>query len=190
MNDNNVKIGMSGFNWFLSIIGILVLSSFIVLPPLFRILLPEKEKEEPFIDKIVIKTMKCSIKNYLVENHALNDEIIFKYYQDQMRSYSRTSENVYTDIDAFDADRQYYGKLSTAFSILEGVEYDATPDNVNLTILINEKYDFGSFSPRTVSIPGEEESIDLDSDYKLGESVNKIKEDLIALGYTCEDVEK
>ena len=188
MNNNEVKIGMSPFNWFLSIVGILILLSFIVLPPVFRLVFPKPEEEAPFVDTIVIKTLKCSVNNRLVEEHVENDIITFKYYQDQMRSYSRTKENVYTDIESFDTDRQKYGRLSTAYSILEGVEYDASPDNVNLTISIKEKYDFGLFSPRTVSIPGEEETIDLDSEYKLGESVDKIKNNLIELGYTCEDI--
>ena len=190
MNNNNVKIGMSFFNWIMSIFGILILSSFIILPPLFRQIFPKEEKEGPFIDTIVIKNLKCSVTNRLVENHVEDDEITFKYYQNQLRNYSRVKKCTYTDIEEFDADRQDYGKLSTAYSILEGVEYDANPDTVNLSIVINEKYDFGSFSPRSVTIPGEEESIYLDSEYKLGDSVEQIKTDLEELGYTCENVEK
>ena len=174
MNDKKEKVGMSSFNWIMSIFGIIFLSTFIILPPLFRLVLPEKEDEEIVEPVIIIQTINCSVRNNNVETHTENDEIEFKYYQDQLRSYKRTKEIIYADIEEYDEDKQLFGKLSTAFSIIEGVKYDATPNPANLNIIIDESYDFSLFSPRTVTIPGETESITITSDFKSGDSITQI----------------
>ncbi len=41
--EKQTKIGMSGLNWFLSILGILIFLSFLVLPPVFRNFLEEED---------------------------------------------------------------------------------------------------------------------------------------------------
>ena len=48
------KSGLTATNWVLSILGILVLSCFVILPPVFRVFL--KEEEAPAQKKIVAMT--------------------------------------------------------------------------------------------------------------------------------------
>lgn len=188
MNDKKVKVGMSFMNWVLSFAGILVFLSFIALPPFFRLAYPKEEPVEDISGKIPMEALVCKIENHSTPTYTENQTINIRYYIDQIRTYTKDTVQTYKDVETFEADKQEYGRLSSAYSLVEGVSYDVSPDSVNLKITISEKYELGQFVEKDVILPGEEEPIKVTSNYTLEDSLTKVKTDLTALGYTCSEV--
>ena len=188
MNSEEKKVGMSFLNWLLSIIGIIILSLIIVLPPIFRIYFPAKEEEE-FNSDVVVEVMKCSIVGKQVDAHSDDIDVTFRYIQDQIRTYTKHTVKTYHNIDSYEEDKQSLGRVSSVYSFVSGVEeYSLVPDNVNMKITISEKYDLGLFTNTNVNIPGSDESVSVVSEWSLSDSLNKIRSDLVSDGWTCENV--
>lgn len=178
------KIGLTTTNWILSIVGILLLSCLIVLPPIFRVVFKEEEKKE-IKDEIIIEKLTCEKNNIISGTYAEDINLVFNYYNDNIRSYSKSASRTYNDYVLYENDKQKFGRYVTNFSLLTGYTYSIDPNDETLAISISEEYDLSIFKSTTITIPGENEEVTVASTYTSEDSMNKIKNDLINDGYTC-----
>ena len=122
---NEVKVGLTGLDWALSIGGIILLLCVIILPPVFRATFKDDKKEED-VPKVVIEHLTCKKLNYMSEG-AMNDSVYeFTYLNDHIRTYSIKKTMSYQALDTYDAAKQSFGRLNTAYSLLDGLEYIVT----------------------------------------------------------------
>ena len=179
------KLGITPVDWILSILGILVLSCFVVLPPLFRIVF--KKNVKPIDDApVVVEQMICTKNNFVTDGHMTNDSIDFTYMKDVISKYTRTTEMSFDSVDTYEQMKQEYGKLATAYSFAgAGVNYVVNADDGTLKIKISEDFNLGSFQPTTVTIPGDDHETQIVSEYTRDDLVSNIKADLIDAKYTC-----
>ena len=178
------KIGLTTMNWILSILGILVLSCFIILPPVFRVVFKEEVKEE-IPEEIIIKTLICEKNNIITDQYIENSIFTFHYFNDRIRIYSKESNRTYNDSVIYANDKQQFGRYVAAFSILSGYGYSIDPDDDHYIIKINEKYDLGLFQPTVITVPGDTLATSIDSTYTLNDSVSNIQHQLVNDGYIC-----
>lgn len=178
------KIGLTTTNWILSILGILLLSSLIILPPIFRVVFKEEEKQE-IKDEIIIEKITCEKKNIISATYREDINLVFYYYKDRIRTYSKSASRTYNDYILYESDKQKFGRYVTNFSLLTGYTYSIDPDDEMPAISISEEYDLGVFKSTTITIPGENEEVTVTTAYTNEDSMNKIKNDLINDGYTC-----
>lgn len=180
------KIGLSKVEWILSIVGIVVLSCFVILPPAFRIFLKEEKVVEDIPKEIDILTLTCTKKNYYSGVVRKNDTYTIKYYKDKVRTYNIKLESIYTDPVPYDEEKQKEGHLSTAYNLVEGISYTVNPNDANLKITTEEDCDLSVFKSTTVTLPGDSVETKINSVYTTKDSVEQIKRDLQSEGYVCE----
>ena len=183
------KVGLTATNWILSILGILVLSSFIILPPVFRTYMKEEVVEEPPKEEIKIGTTTCQNENLVSTDYIDNEILVFTHHNQKIQEFTRNTNRTYIDPLVYQEQKSLYGKYVTAFSIINGYEYGAIPDDDNASFQIREKYDLTTFKPTTITIPGDENSTAITTDYELNGSITKVKDYLATNGYTCLDNE-
>lgn len=182
---NKEKIGLTTTNWILSILGIIVLTCFIVLPPVFRIYFPKEKEEikEPVI--LPVLTTTCLKEQINSDNYVDNESYTFNHQDNKVLKYSKSVNRTYKDPMLYQQEKQSYGVLVTAFSILSGYDYSATPDDNLSQVSIVETYDLKTFNPTMIVVPGDEEPTSITSDYNLNDSIVSIKQELITNGYVC-----
>lgn len=179
------KVGLTTINWVLSIFGIIILTSFIVLPPVFRTFLQE-EKEiipEPQISPILTTTCIKDQINY--DNYIDKEIYTFKHQDNQILEYSKGINRTYKDPLVYQQEKQSYGVLVTAFSALTGYDYLATPDDNLSRVNIMENYNLKTFNPTMIVVPGDEVPISITSNYNLNDSMIAAKQELTTNGYFC-----
>lgn len=179
------KVGLTSTNWILSILGIVVLSCFIILPPVFRAFLKEEVVEEPPKEEVVIGTTTCQNENIKSIDYIDNETLIFTYQNQKVQSFTRKTIRAYLDPMVYQEEKLTYGKLVTAFSIINGYEYSATPEDDTSSVSIHEEYDLTNFKPTTIVVPGDENPTAITTSYQLNDNISKVKEYLTANGYTC-----
>ena len=179
------KVGLTTKNWILSILGILLLLCVIVLPPVFRIFFEEEEVlPEPDLGEPIVTTI-CS-KDGLENVDYVDGEILtFEHQNLKVKQFTKKTNRIYNDPLVYQQNKQSYGVLVTAFSIITGYDYSATPNDDMSSINIIESYDLNNFKDTTVVIPGDTESTSISSSYQLDSSITTIKEELVANGYVC-----
>ena len=180
------KYGLTGTEWFLSIIGIILLACVIILPPVFRTVFKEEEKEPVLPDEIVIGTIKCLKDNITELDYTYTETLNFTYYNDSIQQYSLNSKRIYNDSVIYLNDKQLFGKYTTAFSILSGYNYSVDPDDDTYTLIIDEKFNLDEFEETTITIPGDNETTSIKSKYTKNDSIEQIKNNLVSNGYICE----
>ena len=177
------KIGITPINWILSILGIAVLLCFIILPPVFRVVFKEEVKVPD--DEPIIEHLTCTKNNYVTTDHFENDSITFNYVGNKVNTYSRVTEMTFHNLDDYEKVRDELGRLATAYSLLDGVEYIVTPDVGSLKITLTQKFNLGTFKSTSVTVPGDLEPTQLTSDYTHSQLIKDIKADLIDEKYSC-----
>lgn len=184
------KVGLTTMNWILSIIGILFFSCIIILPPVFRQFMKEEEVvEEPKVE-IKIGTTVCQNANIVATDYTDNETLTFTHRNQDVQKFTRDTIRTYSDSIIYQEQKLTYGKLVTAFSIIEGYEYSATPEDDSSSVRIQEKYDLATFKPTTIVVPGDENPTAITTNYQLNDDISTVKEYLIANGYTCVDNEE
>jgi hypothetical protein len=183
------KIGLTTTNWILSILGILLLTCVIVLPPLFRAFIKDKVVEETPKEEIKIGTTTCRNKNIELKDYIDDETITFTYQDDKIQEYSKNIVRTYVDPLFYQEQKLIYGKYVTAFNTINGYSYSATPDDDIFSISIQEKYDLNSFQATTILIPGDENQTAVTTYYNLDDDINKVKNQLINNSYVCVDNE-
>ena len=181
------KIGLSKVEIALSVIGIFLLSCLVILPPLFRVVLKEKKEviDEP--KPIDIKVLTCTKLNYYSQDATVkeNDTYTIKYYKDKVRTYSIKKERIYSDPLPYGEAKEAAGKQSTAYNLVEGIDFTVNPDDTGLKIVATENCDLSIFKPTTVTVPGDTDPTKVMSEYTTKDSVEEIKSNLESDGYVC-----
>lgn len=181
------KIGLTTTNWILSILGIILFSCFIILPPVFRVVFkeeaktPEEETVYPNITTICYKDKISGIE------YIDNEKISFQHQNSKIKQITKEISRKYNDPLIYQQKKQSYGVLVTAFSIISGYSYSITPNDNDANIQIIETYDLTYFTPTMIVVPGDTEPTSIKSDYELDESIINIKEKLTASGYYCSE---
>ncbi len=184
------KIGLSAMNWILSILGILLFSCIIILPPVFRRFIKPEIIEEPPQEEIITATVTCQNENLAGVNYIDSEILVFTYQNQKLQGFTRTTNRVYTDSLTYQEQKSVYGKYVTAFSMINGYEYSATPSDDTFSVRIQEKYDLTIFKPTTIVIPGDENPTAITTSYELNSDISMIEEYLTVNGYTCSDNEE
>ena len=96
MKKKEEKIGLTPISLLLSILGILVFASFIILPPVFRIVFKKEVVVAPPEEKIIIETMICKRDNYNVSDHTEDNIITLTYSKDSLRLYKKQTSFIST----------------------------------------------------------------------------------------------
>ena len=184
------KIGLTPVNWILSIVGILLFASCIILPPVFRAVFKKEVTEKKPEEKVVVNKMICTRENYVVGNHIEKNTIEITYSKDSLRTYKKHTEESFKTTGPYEEEKQSKGKLTTAYSLVDGVIYNFSPKDRTLSIIIDEEFDLGVFKDDKVKLPETEEEIEVKSPYKLGDSVTGITSNLTNENYNCKVEEK
>ena len=177
------KIGMTPISWFFSIVGIILFASLIIVPPVLRILIKEEEKKPEEPEKIVIVSTQC-IKKTATETATIN----ITYANDSLMKYSKNTIQEFKSTAEYEQEKQKQGRLTTAYSLLDGVTYDVSVQDSNLKITINEDYNLSTFKAESVTLPDSEEVVEIKDVYKKGDSATGIISELTNDGYECEKV--
>lgn len=82
MQKEEQKVGLSTMNWVLSILGIMFFSSFIILPPIFRLVFKEEEILPPIVEQVE-RSFSCSreeegeegVNSYQYSVQGVNDSL-------------------------------------------------------------------------------------------------------------------
>lgn len=183
--NNEQKIGLTTTELVLSIVGIVIFACLIILPPVFRVAFKEDEPEEEVIDEIQIKTLICNKDNYVSEGTMNNDIITITYYNDKPRTYNIKLEKTYDALETYDDEKQALGRLSTAYSLIDGISFSVNANDSDLRIVTTEECDLGLFKPTSVTLPGDSEETRIYSTYTNTDSIDEIKSNLTSAGYTC-----
>ena len=179
------KVGISGIELFLSIMGIMFLLSFIILPPVFRVIFKEKINPDTLVDELKIETLICTKDNYYSEDSKNTSNITMTYYNDKVRTYEIKEKKEYTDTTTYATEKQSLGLLSTAYSLANGIELVVNASDTDLIITTIESCSPGTFKSTTISLPDVEQEFKINSKYTTIDSVKQIKEDLETDGYKC-----
>ena len=185
MKKKEVKVGLSPINWILSILGILIFASFIILPPVFRVVFKEKVKEEIPEEKVIITKMVCTRNNHPVGNHSETNKIEITYHKDSLKTYKKHTTEYFKISTSFEEEKISKNNLTTAASLVEGIVYNLSKDDSNLTINIDEEFDLVVFKDDVVKLPETEEEVKVTCPYKLNDSATGIISALTTEGYTC-----
>ena len=189
MKKKEEKIGLTPVSIILSIVGILIFASFIILPPVFKVTFKKEVVEPPKPEKLVIETMICTRTNYTVGNHKEDNEITMTYAKDSLRTYKKRTEQTFKDTVTYEKEKQEQGNLTTAYYQVNGVTYyNVSPKDSDAKIIIEEEFDLGIFKNEKVKI--NEKEYDIKLDYKQGDSVTGIVSALTNKGYNCKKSEQ
>jgi len=161
----------SKINWFLVIVGLLVLSSFIILPPLFRLIDNynndlDGDNRVPQIKNSWVCTLKLQYSDYEVL-----DQVTIYNDNDLINVLARNVNKKYKN--AIDIDMTEYENKKNNYGIVKGFYYNYAASVLEL----KEEYRF------TVS---EIEGYDFVDGLMITNSLGIIKNDLITKGYICD----
>lgn len=179
------KVGLTTMNWILSIGGIILLSLFIILPPVFRVVFKEAEKPQEEIKEYPMITTTCYKENIQTDTTTDVVTYIFQHKNNELKSYTKTTKKSYLDPNIYDTDKQSFGRLVTAFSVLSGYNYTVTPSEEEDYLLVQENYDLAVFKSTMIVIPGNTEPTSVSSEYLFNQSINEMENELTVDGYFC-----
>ncbi len=190
---NEKKMGIK--EWIFCIAGIILFTSFMVLPPVFRLIFPKEDivtnKKEPSqkpnkpegpiivddssYDKITCR--KTLPTNEIVEIVLSHDERKLKVYiEKNTQSYQETTEEEFQKI------KQDCDYPQAPYLRIEGFQYICDSQNKNVTI--TKKYDLKTFANTTITL--EDGSIDLVSiPYLYNQNIDNIQKNLENEQYIC-----
>lgn len=176
--------GLTPMTWVIAILGMILLSCFIILPPLFRIVFKDKTVPLPD-DQPVVEHMECVKNNYVTDNHYESDTIKFSYLNNRINLYTKKTVMTFNDTESFDAEKDMLGKLVTGYSFVKGASYVVTPNVSDLKIIVTQEFNLGTFQTTSVTLPGDLQPTQLTSDYTRDNSINDVRIELTNSGYTC-----
>lgn len=183
---NKENASLSTKEWIFSILGIIVLSCFIILPPVFRVVFKVEEVVEDIPTEIDIKTLVCTKNNYYSDIVRKSDTYTIKYYKDKVRTYNIKLESIYPDTIPYEAEKEKEGRLSTAYGLVEGISYKVNPNDSELRITTEEDCDLSVFMTTNVILPGDEAETKINSVFTTKDSVQQIRMDLEDQGFSCQ----
>lgn len=179
------KVGLTTINWVLSIVGIIILLSLIILPPVFRIVFKEeiKEKEKEYATIGTLICQKDAIQN---EKYNDNEVLIINYKNNSIENYNVRTERKYIDPNVYGLDKETYGRYTTAFNEVNGYKYITNFNDDTSTVIISSEYDMKNFLPTTITIETITEPVAVVNHHLLGDNLEITNTNLTTNGYTCE----
>lgn len=181
------KVGLTTTNYILCIGGILLLSLIIILPPVFRIVFKSNDNQINQ-DEIVNHpelSITCYKDNIKTDTTTNNETYIFNYKDNKVKSYTKIINKNFLDPNNYETEKYELGRLVTAFSVINGYNYSINPNDDQLLLIVNEKYDLETFNSTIISIPGNTEPTSLSAEYSLDQSILEIQNQLTNDGYLC-----
>ncbi len=180
------KVGLTAMNWISSIVGIILLSSFIILPPIFRVAFKETDTKKP--EEVITYptlTTTCYKDNIQTDTSTDVETYIFQHQNNKIKRYTKSTIKSYIDPNNYELDKQNFGRLVTAYSVLNGYNYTVTPNDEQLSLNIQANYDLEIFKSTMITIPGDSEPTEVSSAYLIDSLVNDIEAELTTNGYLC-----
>lgn len=168
----------------ISIVGIVLLSCLIILPPVFRVTFKREKPIDPN-EKGPILVLTCSKNNIKNTNYTDNQVYSLAHQDGKLISYIDEKERIYYDSIVYQSEKAEYGKLVTALTIIDGYTYTATPVDNTSSVNIKESFDLARFADTTITIPGSSDSKEVKSKYNYEATIEDIQISLVAQGYTC-----
>ena len=198
-------MGLSLIQWILCVGGILVLSSFIVLPPVFRIVFeqPVEEQNGPdnsddylpsspggssgnLIDDSKYDRIICTYSDESSSDYRDSLGVLLFYEDNQLRIVSETVNRVYP-LDTKDNEAKFAEaqlacqEIPDSYHQTRGFNYEcSTGGNSIYTV---RKFDLATFDPTLVS---ESDKEVISTNYTLNQNVQEIVTQLESAGYLCE----
>lgn len=198
-------MGLSILQWILCVGGILILSSFIVLPPVFRTVFERPAEEQNGMDNPdnYIPSDPGSSSGNLIDDSqydriicTYNDEtntdyrdslgILLFHEDNQLRIVSETLNRVYP-LDTNDNEEKFAEaqrvcqEIPDSYHQVKGFNYECSTGGNSIYVV--KKFDLSSFDPDSVSVSDQEE---IETSYTLNQDVLEIASQLELAGYVCE----
>ncbi len=170
------KIGMSGLNWALSIIGILFFISIIALPPIFRATIEEEaddivESPTPTPDESEEGEDKILLKVCTKQTDRVETTIALESRNDRVFSFEQIVTTHYQEgedfIDGCNAEAGLYQDIPN-------FEHSCTVEGTNTTT--TSRVDLTAGLPENIPIS-----------YDLSKGEKALEDELTSLGFTCND---
>lgn len=184
------KVELTTMNLILSIIGILLLTLVIILPPIFRVVFKEDEKPK---DDIIVDyptlTTTCYKENIETDTSIDNETYIFQYKNNMIKSYTKSITKKYSDPNNYEIEKQSFGRLVSAYSVLDGYNYTVNPNDEASSLTIQENYDLSIFQSTMIVIPGSDTPTEVTPHYFLNTVITDIEEELTTSDYLCSQSE-
>lgn len=198
-------MGLSILQWILCVGGILVLSSFIVLPPVFRGVFAIPSEEEnggdnlddtvppvtdnssgELIDDSKYDRIICTYSDESSSDYRDSLGVLLFYEDNQLRIVSETVNRVYL-LDTKDNEAKFAEaqlacqEIPDSYHQIKGFNYEcSTGGNSIYTV---RKFDLATFDPTLVS---ESDKEVISTNYTLNQNVQEIVTQLESAGYLCE----
>ena len=198
-------MGLSILQWILCVGGILVLSSFIVLPPVFRGVFAIPSEEEnggdnlddtvppvtdnssgELIDDSKYDRIICTYSDESSSDYRDSLGVLLFYEDNQLRIVSETVNRVYP-LDTKDNEAKFAEaqlacqEIPDSYHQTRGFNYEcSTGGNSIYTV---RKFDLATFDPTLVS---ESDKEVISTNYTLNQNVQEIVTQLESAGYLCE----
>lgn len=198
-------MGLSILQWILCVGGILVLSSFIVLPPVFRGVFAIPSEEEnggdnlddtvppvtdnssgELIDDSKYDRIICTYSDESSSDYRDSLGVLLFYEDNQLRIVSETVNRVYP-LDTKDNEAKFAEaqlacqEIPDSYHQIKGFNYEcSTGGNSIYTV---RKFDLATFDPTLVS---ESDKEVISTNYTLNQNVQEIVTQLESAGYLCE----
>lgn len=160
------KIGMSGLNWFLSIIGILFFSSLIFLPPLFRAILKD---DNPNLNKPIHGSQITEITICTKTEGTTDTEYIMNSSNDNLEMLAQTITTHHTEeaniLETCNIEASYYQGLS-------GFHHSCRIDGNDM--IVESRVQVLEYQDETIPIP-----------FNVREKASTLKSSLMGSGFQC-----
>lgn len=180
------KVGLTTTNWILSILGIIILSCLIILPPVFRVYFKEEVIVKQEEEEIMVGVIACQNENISSTDYNDSVTLTFNYEDQKIKSYTKNTVRTYIDPLVYQEEKAFYGKLVTAFSVISGYNYNVTPQDDTSSFSIIEDYNLADFQPTTILVPGDENPTAITTSFQLNDDISVVKEYLASNGYSCQ----
>ncbi|HIT22211.1 MAG TPA: hypothetical protein IAB56_04510 [Candidatus Scybalousia intestinigallinarum] len=198
-------MGLSILQWILCVGGIVVLSSFIIFPPVFRTVFAvstepgendQSDWEDPvnngtstgsdLIDDSQYERIICTYNDESNTDYRDSLGILFFHEDNQLRIVSETVNRVYP-LDTKDNEAKFAEaqlacqETPTSYHQVKGFNYEcSTGGNSIYTV---KKFDLATFDSTSVSASDQEV---ITTNYTLNQNVSELASQLEAAGYVCE----
>ncbi len=197
-------MGLSILQWILCVVGILILSSFIVLPPVFRAVFTvstepgennQPDVETPtdngsstsdLIDDSGYERIICTYEDESNADYRDSLGILFFHEDNQLRIVSETVNRIYP-LDSEDNEAKFSEaqlacqEIPASYHQIKGFNYECTTGGNSIYIV--KKFDLATFDPTSVSASDQEV---ITTNYALNQNVSELASQLESAGYVCE----
>ncbi len=204
MNENK-KVGLSTWEWILSITGIIVLILLMAMPPVFRIIfeeseivnLPEEENKDEDKnkdnDKTVVDENKylkvtCSKQDYSSNDYVETKGIILSHQENKLRIVTEISTRIYK-LDSKDNENLFAKEKLACTSIPESYKqvkgYNYTCTGSDDSVQITETFTLDKFKESNV-VDNDGNQKEIKTIYSYDQDLETIKISLTSDGYVCQ----